>query len=64
MKNILFALALLAGASIAQAATIQVMIGDNDGFGGLHGASSAPGQAFNPANLLAMPLIGPGPTPI
>lgn len=58
MKKLLMLTALLGGITCAQAATIQIMIGDDDGFAGTHGFNSDPGDSFDP--LVSLPTIPVG----
>jgi hypothetical protein len=57
-RTAILSLFMLSAASLAgHAATISVMIGDDDGFGGTQGASSSPGDPY--VNFPA-PTIAPG----
>ncbi|WP_425099585.1 hypothetical protein [Tropicibacter sp. S64] len=53
------ALAILASPA-AQAATHVILIGDDDGFGGTHGAVAAPGASYSNAAAASLGTIAPG----
>ncbi len=59
----IFGAALLAGSlniAAANASTITVMIGDDDGFGGTQGATSSAGDAYSNAAAAVLGTIAPG----